>query len=73
LSQYQRVKRGMTRTFQINTLFPGLSVLESVVVAICERKDKATVWHRTVERHLDEKLEAQQLLGLLRLSAEVTR
>jgi branched-chain amino acid transport system ATP-binding protein len=70
LSQYQRVKRGMTRTFQINTLFPGLSVLESVVLAICERKDKATVWHRTVERLLDEKLEAQQLLGLLRLSAE---
>jgi branched-chain amino acid transport system ATP-binding protein len=70
LSQYQRVKRGMTRTFQINTLFPGLSVLESVVLAICERKDKATVWDRTVERHLDEKHEAQRLLGLLRLSAE---
>ena len=31
----------MTRTFQINTLFPGLTVLESVVLAMCERKDKA--------------------------------
>jgi branched-chain amino acid transport system ATP-binding protein len=60
----------VTRTFQINTLFPGLSVLESVVLAICERKAKATVWHRTVAQHLDEKGEARELLGMLRLSAE---
>ena len=33
LPQHERVKRGMTRTFQINTLFPGLTVLESVVLA----------------------------------------
>ena len=31
LPQHMRVKRGMTRTFQINTLFPGLTVLESVL------------------------------------------
>ena len=41
LPQAQRVKRGITRTFQINTLFPGLTVLESVVLAICERVGKA--------------------------------
>jgi branched-chain amino acid transport system ATP-binding protein len=70
LSQYQRVKRGMARTFQINTLFPGLSVLEAVVLAICERRGKATTWHRTVEQQLDEKDEAQRLLELLGLSAE---
>jgi branched-chain amino acid transport system ATP-binding protein len=70
LSQYQRVKRGMTRTFQINTLFPGLTVLEAVVLAICERKGKAAIWHRTVARQLDEKDEAERLLELLRLSAE---
>ncbi|MGD7278546.1 ATP-binding cassette domain-containing protein, partial [Ralstonia pseudosolanacearum] len=34
LSAHQRVKRGITRTFQINTLFPGLTVLESVMLAI---------------------------------------
>ena len=33
-AQHPRVKRGLTRTFQINTLFPGLTVLESVVLAI---------------------------------------
>src|SRR3954465_5488807 len=34
LPQHERVKRGMTRTFQITTLFPGLTVLESVVLAV---------------------------------------
>ena len=48
LPQYVRVKRGMTRTFQINTLFPGLTVFESVVLAICEREGRAAVAHRTV-------------------------
>jgi len=70
LSQHQRVKRGVTRTFQINTLFPGLSVLESAMLAICERKGRATVWHRTVDQQSDEKDEALRLLELLRLSQE---
>jgi branched-chain amino acid transport system ATP-binding protein len=71
LSQSQRVKRGIARTFQINTLFPGLSVLESVVLAVCERKTGASAWHRTVAQHRDEKREALELLGILRLSAEI--
>ena len=48
LPPHERVKRGMTRTFQITTLFPGLTVLESVVLAICERKGRAGVWWQTV-------------------------
>jgi len=47
LPQHARVKQGMTRTFQINTLFPGLTVLESVVLAIAERQGRAGVWYRT--------------------------
>jgi branched-chain amino acid transport system ATP-binding protein len=70
LAQHQRVKRGMTRTFQINTLFAGLSVLESVVLAICERKGRAHVWHRTVAKQADEVAEARDLLGTLRLAAD---
>jgi len=38
LSQSTRVKRGLGRTFQINTLFRGLSVLENVFIAVCERE-----------------------------------
>jgi branched-chain amino acid transport system ATP-binding protein len=70
LAQHERVKRGMTRTFQINTLFAGLTVLESVVLAICERKGAAGVWFRTVATRRDEIGEAQALLATLRLSAE---
>ena len=32
-----RVKRGLVRTFQITALFRGLSVLENVTLAVCER------------------------------------
>lgn len=34
----QRIKRGMVRTFQINRLLTGLSVLENVQLAILERE-----------------------------------
>jgi branched-chain amino acid transport system ATP-binding protein len=70
LAQHERVKRGVTRTFQINTLFHGLTVLESVVLAICERDGRAAVWHRTVAS-LDKEIdEARALLRSLRLDAD---
>jgi len=34
----QRVHAGLGRTFQINTLFPSLTPLESMVLALCERE-----------------------------------
>jgi branched-chain amino acid transport system ATP-binding protein len=37
LPQAQRVKRGLARTFQINTLFTRLPVLENVMLAVAER------------------------------------
>ena len=41
LSQAARVKRGLGRTFQINQLFRGLSVLENVTLAVGERSGVA--------------------------------
>lgn len=70
LAQHQRVQRGVTRTFQINTLFPGLTVLESIVLAIAERKGLGRRWWRTVADHTDEIEEAEQLLQSLRLTAD---
>jgi branched-chain amino acid transport system ATP-binding protein len=70
LPQHQRVKRGMTRTFQINTLFPGLTVLESVVLAVCERQGRAGVLHRTVEQQREAAAEANALLDTLHLARE---
>jgi branched-chain amino acid transport system ATP-binding protein len=37
LSQARRIRRGIARTFQINQLFRGLSVLENLYLAIGER------------------------------------
>jgi branched-chain amino acid transport system ATP-binding protein len=70
LAQHERVKRGMTRTFQINTLFPGLTVLESVVLAICERRGRAGVWRKTVADERDTADEARALLDTLQLASE---
>ena len=46
LKPYQRVKRGLVRTFQINTLFPHLTALESVTLALLERDGHAHNWWR---------------------------
>jgi branched-chain amino acid transport system ATP-binding protein len=68
LAMDARVKRGMVRTFQINTLFAGLTVIESVVLAICERTGVAGTWRRPVARCTEQIAEAAQLLGQLRLA-----
>jgi branched-chain amino acid transport system ATP-binding protein len=70
LAQHERVKRGITRTFQINKLFPGLTVLESVVLAICERRGLTRVWYRPVAEQRDAIEEARELLGHLSLLRE---
>ncbi|CAJ0739436.1 Lipopolysaccharide export system ATP-binding protein LptB [Ralstonia edaphis] len=70
LPAHQRVKRGITRTFQINTLFPGLTVLESVMLAIFERTGASWHWHRTVASHKDARDEAMALLCRLQLGAD---
>ncbi len=70
LPQHARVKRGMTRTFQINTLFPGLTALESVVLACCERGGRGGVWWRTVAAERGAIEEAHEILGRLRLDAD---
>jgi branched-chain amino acid transport system ATP-binding protein len=67
LSPDARVKRGMTRTFQITTLFPGLTVLESVILAICERKGLGASWWRPVARHSEEIEEARKIVRELHL------
>ena len=44
LPQYRRVKRGLARTFQVNQLFPNLSPLESVGLALAEREGVCGQW-----------------------------
>ncbi len=70
LPQHERVKLGMTRTFQINTLFLGLTVLESVVLAISERENLFRAWFKTVEQQKAAIDEAMALLVTLKLDRD---
>ena len=67
LAPHQRVRRGVARTFQINTLFAGLTVLESVMLALFEQSGRGRVWYRTVARERHIEADAMELLATLRL------
>jgi branched-chain amino acid transport system ATP-binding protein len=73
LGQHRRVKRGLTRTYQINTLFPGLTVRESVVLAVLERKGLAARWMKPVVAYREENDEAMALLATLKLERDADR
>ena len=69
LEPSQRVKRGLVRTFQINTLFPHLTALESVTLAVCERRGVAATWWRRLAGYREEVDEAYDILASLALGA----
>jgi branched-chain amino acid transport system ATP-binding protein len=70
----QRARGGLSRTFQINTLFPTLTPLLSVVLAIHEREGQGATWWRPYSRSTAAFDEAHALLKQLRLDhlADVT-
>ena len=45
---HKRVQRGLARTFQINQLFPDLTPLETIGLAISERMGCGAQWWRLV-------------------------
>ena len=59
----QRVKAGLVRSFQINTLFASLSPLESVLLALCQRDGVARPSLRAVKRLAPQIDESQALLS----------
>jgi ABC-type branched-subunit amino acid transport system ATPase component len=67
-AQAERVKLGIARTFQINRLFRGLSVLENVCMAVSERIGAASSMFTPAGRRTDVIDEAMQLLQTLKLA-----
>jgi branched-chain amino acid transport system ATP-binding protein len=71
-----RVKKGLARTFQINTLFPDLSALEAVTLAVLEREGNAHNWWQRLPAFssaIDEAHGILQSLGLGNDSVRTTR
>ena len=63
----RRARHGLARTFQVNNLFPSLTPLQSVVLAIGEREGRGGVWWKPLQRDSAVFDEAHALLRRLRL------
>ncbi len=71
-----RVRRGLTRTFQINTLFPALTPLEAVTLAVLEREGAAGQFWRGLSAQdaaIDEAFAILQKLGLADVATRETK
>ena len=68
LDPHQRVRLGITRTFQINQLFPDLTPIETLGLAVSERQGSGTDWWRIVGSKADVVAEMTDLLERFRLA-----
>jgi branched-chain amino acid transport system ATP-binding protein len=68
LPPQERVRRGLVRTYQINSLFPHLTALESVTLAVCERRRAAATFWRPLTAYAEEIDEAHAILSALTLA-----
>ena len=68
LAPAARVKHGLGRTFQINTLFGGLSVLDNVALGVAERLGVAGRLWRPAGAYREVRKEAMTLLESLGLA-----
>ena len=73
LATTARVRRGLTRTFQINTLFPDLTPIEAVTLAVCERDGVAGQFWRSLTAHEAAIEESYTILRELSLADVATR
>jgi branched-chain amino acid transport system ATP-binding protein len=73
LTPEERVRRGLVRTFQINSLFPRLNPLEAVTLVICEREKIARTFWRTTADYRAAVDEAYEILKSLLLAPVCTR
>jgi branched-chain amino acid transport system ATP-binding protein len=62
----RRVKRGLVRTFQVNNLFAGLTVLDNVLIALAEHRRASSAMLSAMPRDLIDAADAR--LGVMGLA-----
>jgi branched-chain amino acid transport system ATP-binding protein len=67
LPVHRRVLRGLSRTFQINQLYPDLTPLETIGLAVSERMGRGGDWCRRMGTRADVNGEIAEILARFRL------
>lgn len=76
LPPFQRVRRGLVRTFQISALFGEMTPLDSVALAVCQANGIGLSFVRTSAAHgraVDEAAEVLRTVGLIDQAHDETR
>lgn len=69
LAPYQRVRRGMVRTFQINQLFDTLTPLETLTMAVSQHRGLGAKWWQALGANRDVTQRCEQLLEQFHLTS----
>ncbi|MBO4223549.1 ABC transporter ATP-binding protein [Bradyrhizobium neotropicale] len=67
LPVHKRVLRGLSRTFQINQLYPDLTPLETIGLAVSERMGRGGDWWRRMGTRVDVNAEIAEILARFHL------
>ncbi len=73
LAEHERVKRGIARTFQINTLFNNLPAVENIHLPIAERMGVAGHQLRPVAGHPEVTIDVERLLSAFSLDEDALK
>jgi ABC-type branched-subunit amino acid transport system ATPase component len=69
----RRVVRGLTRTFQVNALFPRLTPIEAVTMVVCQRRGTGASLWRSLRGSKDAIDEAYAILEQMHLADDCDR
>ena len=70
LPTYQRVRKGLSRSFQIMNIFARLPVLQNILVPVLSRRARAGKAFHAVTKEIEAIAEARRILGEIGLAGE---